>query len=243
MTEHANRPSAGTTSTIEEHIVRVRRRLEQALAAAGRAPDAARLLAVSKTQPAAALRAAHEAGQCAFGENYLQEALEKQQALADLDPEWHFIGGIQSNKTREIAEHFDWAHTVDREKIARRLNDQRPASRAPLNICLQVNVDRETGKAGTDFEALPALAESVLTLPGLSLRGLMAIPAASEDRDTQRRAFQRLAEALTRLQERFPEAPLDTLSMGMSADLEAAVLEGATLVRIGSAIFGPRTTS
>lgn len=242
MTEHYNRPSAGTSSTIEDHIVRVRHRLEQALDAAGRPVDSARLLAVSKTQPASAIRAAYATGQLAFGENYLQEALEKQQMLQDLPLEWHFIGALQSNKTREVAEHFEWVHTVDREKIARRLSDQRPGTQQPLNICLQVNVNDESGKAGTTFEALPALAESVLELPNLSLRGLMAIPAASKDHETQRLAFRQLREALSRLQERFPEAPLDTLSMGMSNDLEAAILEGATLVRIGSAIFGARPT-
>lgn len=187
------------------------------------------------------LRQAHDAGQRAFGENYLQEALEKQALLADLDDiEWHFIGGLQSNKTRDVAEHFDWVHSIDREKIARRLSAQRPTERAPLNVCLQLNVSGETSKEGVAVDALPALAEAILTLPNLRLRGLMALPAPSDDPETQRRAFRTVATALETLKTRFPEAPLDTLSMGMSGDLEAAIAEGATLVRLGTAIFGSR---
>lgn len=187
------------------------------------------------------LRQAYIAGQRAFGENYLQEALDKQQALADLDDiEWHFIGALQSNKTREVAEHFDWVHGVDREKIARRLSEQRPAERGSINICLQLDVSGEASKAGVELQALPALAESVLALPNLRLRGLMALPAPSDDPEQQRQAFRQVADALAMLRERFPEAPLDTLSMGMSGDLEAAVAEGATIVRLGTAIFGSR---
>ncbi|WP_189443767.1 YggS family pyridoxal phosphate-dependent enzyme [Salinicola rhizosphaerae] len=228
-------------ASVSASLSSARHRLQTALAAAGRPQDAARLLAVSKTKPADMLRQAHDAGQRAFGENYLQEALEKQTRLADLDDiEWHFIGGLQSNKTRDVAEHFDWVHSIDREKIARRLSAQRPAERAPLNVCLQLNVSGETSKEGVDLDALPALAEAILALPNLRLRGLMALPAPSDDPETQRRAFRTVATALETLKTRFPEAPLDTLSMGMSGDLEAAIAEGATLVRLGTAIFGSR---
>lgn len=228
-------------ASVSESLHSARQRLQAALAAAGRAADAATLLAVSKTKPADMLRQAYHAGQRAFGENYLQEALEKQQALADLAGiEWHFIGALQSNKTRDVAEHFDWVHSVDREKIARRLADQRPPTLAPLNVCLQLNVSGEASKAGVSVDALPALAEALLQLPNLRLRGLMALPAPSDDPDQQRAAFRRVRDALSDLQRRFPEAQLDTLSMGMSGDLEAAVLEGATIVRLGTAIFGSR---
>lgn len=228
-------------ASVSESLSRARKRLVAALSAAGRPDDAAHLLAVSKTKPADMLRQAYIAGQRAFGENYLQEALDKQQALADLDDiEWHFIGALQSNKTREVAEHFDWVHGVDREKIARRLSEQRPAERGSINICLQLDVSGEASKAGVELQALPALAESVLALPNLRLRGLMALPAPSDDPEQQRQAFRQVADALAMLRERFPEAPLDTLSMGMSGDLEAAVAEGATIVRLGTAIFGSR---
>ncbi|MCL7941271.1 YggS family pyridoxal phosphate-dependent enzyme [Halomonas sp. ATCH28] len=231
-----------TDLVLSESLAAARTRLAEALNAAGRPADAARLLAVSKTKPAAMIREAWHLGQREFGENYVQEALDKQAELTDLDPiVWHFIGPLQSNKTREVAEHFAWVHSVDREKIARRLNDQRPAALGPLDICLQVNISDEASKSGVSLEALPALAEAVLALPRLRLRGLMAIPAPAEGRDAQRAPFARLREALEGLRERFPEAPLDTLSMGMSADLEAAVLEGATLVRLGTAIFGERS--
>ncbi|WP_110693904.1 YggS family pyridoxal phosphate-dependent enzyme [Salinicola halophyticus] len=228
-------------ASVSESLSRARERLVAALSAAGRPDDAAHLLAVSKTKPADMLRQAYIAGQRAFGENYLQEALDKQQALADLDDiEWHFIGALQSNKTREVAEHFDWVHGVDREKIARRLSEQRPVERGSINICLQLDVSGEASKAGVELQALPALAESVLALPNLRLRGLMALPAPSDDPEQQRQAFRQVADALAMLRERFPEAPLDTLSMGMSGDLEAAVAEGATIVRLGTAIFGSR---
>ncbi|GHC33934.1 YggS family pyridoxal phosphate enzyme [Kushneria pakistanensis] len=199
------------------------------------------MLAVSKTRPAAILREAFEAGQRLFGENYLQEALEKQQALKDLeDIEWHYIGALQSNKTRDVAEHFSWVHTVDREKIARRLSEARPASLGPLNVCLQVNISGERSKSGVTPEALPALAEQVLALPGLRLRGLMSIPAISDDPEQQRIPHAALRELFEQLVRRYPQAPLDTLSMGMSSDMEAAIDEGATLVRPGTAIFGSR---
>ena len=221
-----------------------RERLRNALEAAGRAQDAAKLLAVSKTKPAAMIRQVWQLGQREFGENYLQEALEKQTELADLDDiVWHFIGPLQSNKTRAVAEHFDWVHSVDRLKIAKRLSEQRPAHLAPLNICLQVNISREESKAGVRPEELEELAKEVATLPNLHLRGLMAIPAPTEGVDAQRQPLAALREALTSLQSSLPDAPLDTLSMGMSDDLEAAVLEGATLVRLGTAIFGTRQSA
>lgn len=196
------------------------------------------LLAVSKTRPAEDLRQAFELGLHAFGENYVQEALDKIQALRDLAIQWHFIGPIQSNKTRAIAEHFDWVHSVERIKIARRLNDQRPAELPPLEICLQVNISGEQSKSGAAPEALDELVAEVQTLPRLRLRGLMAIPAASDDFEQQRQAFARLRQLLEKLREHAPQ--LDTLSMGMSGDLEAAIAEGATLVRVGTDIFGPR---
>jgi pyridoxal phosphate enzyme (YggS family) len=187
------------------------------------------------------IRQAWQLGQREFGENYLQEALEKQTELADLDDiVWHFIGPLQSNKTRAVAEHFDWVHSVDRLKIAKRLSEQRPTHLSPLNICLQVNISREESKAGVLPEELEELAKEVATLPNLHLRGLMAIPAPVEGVEAQRQPLAALREALTSLQSRLPGAPLDTLSMGMSDDLEAAILEGATLVRLGTAIFGAR---
>ncbi|CAM3491564.1 YggS family pyridoxal phosphate-dependent enzyme [Halomonas lysinitropha] len=232
-----------TDLVLSESLAAARTRLAEALNATERPADAARLLAVSKTKPAAMIREAWHLGQREFGENYVQEALDKQAELTELDPiVWHFIGPLQSNKTREVAEHFSWVHSVDREKIARRLNDQRPEALGPLNICLQVNISEETSKSGVSLEALPALAEAILAMPALRLRGLMTIPAPAEGREAQRVPFARLREAFEALRERFPEAPLDTLSMGMSADLEAAVQEGATLVRLGTAIFGERNT-
>ncbi|MGP9764481.1 YggS family pyridoxal phosphate-dependent enzyme [Halomonas sp. AOP13-D3-9] len=221
-----------------------RERLRNALESAGRAQDAAQLLAVSKTKPAAMIRQVWQLGQREFGENYLQEALEKQAELADLDGiVWHFIGPLQSNKTRSAAEHFDWVHSVDRLKIAKRLSEQRPTHLAPLNICLQVNISREESKAGVLPEELEALAREVATLPNLNLRGLMAIPAPAKGIEAQRQPLAALREAFTALQKALPEAPLDTLSMGMSDDLETAILEGATLVRLGTAIFGARQTA
>lgn len=232
---------SSASSPLAESLAAVRTRLAEALNDAGRPATDARLMAVSKTKPASLIREAWHLGQREFGENYVQEALEKQAALADLDGiVWHFIGPLQSNKTRDVAEHFAWVHSVDREKIARRLNDQRPADMPPLEICLQVNISGEATKSGASLAELPALAAAVLSMPRLRLRGLMAIPAPAEDREAQRKPFARLREALEALRERFPEAPLDTLSMGMTGDLEAAVREGATLVRVGTAIFGER---
>ncbi len=196
------------------------------------------ILPVSKTRPAADIRAVHSCGLHAFGESYLQEALVKMAELEDLELVWHFIGPLQSNKTRQIASHFDWVHSVDRLKIAQRLSAQRPEQMAPLQICIQVNISGESSKSGVDLQQLPQLADDISALPHLQLRGLMGIPAASADTQAQRRDFARLREALQALQETRPE--LDTLSMGMSADLEAAIAEGSTIVRVGTALFGPR---
>lgn len=223
-------------SMIRDTLAKVRQRIRDAAQSAGRHADSVGLLAVSKTKPAEQLREAFASGQRDFGENYLQEALGKQVALADLPLVWHFIGPIQSNKTRALAEHFDWVHSVDRLKIAERLSAQRPSHLPPLNICLQVNISEEPSKSGCLPEEVPALAAAMAALPHLRLRGLMAIPASSTDPTTQRAAFARLRQ----LQAQLP-LPLDTLSMGMSEDLEAAIAEGATWVRVGSALFGART--
>ncbi len=222
-------------STIAENIAKVRARIREAAQASQRDLATIGLLAVSKTKPAQAIREAHAAGIGDFGENYLQEALGKQQELADLDLIWHFIGPIQSNKTKQIAEHFQWVHSVDRLKIAQRLSDQRPAHLPPLNICLQVNVSGEASKAGCKPEELAALAQAVTQLPQLRLRGLMTIPEPTDDRTEQHAAFARLRELRDNL-----NLDLDSLSMGMSHDLEAAIAEGATWVRIGTALFGAR---
>lgn len=223
-------------STIAENIAKVGARIREAAQASGRDSSQVGLLAVSKTKPAAAIREAHAAGLCDFGENYLQEALEKQAELSDLPLVWHFIGPIQSNKTRPIAEHFAWVHSVDRLKIAQRLSEQRPAGLPPLNICLQVNVSLEPSKSGCLPEELPALAQAVAQLPNIRLRGLMAIPEPTEDVARQHAAFALLRQLRDDL-----NLGLDSLSMGMSDDLEAAIGEGATWVRIGSALFGARS--
>ncbi|MFV3287527.1 YggS family pyridoxal phosphate-dependent enzyme [Pseudomonas sp. NY11955] len=220
-------------STLADNLSAISARIASAAQAAGRDPASVQLLAVSKTKPASAIREVHAAGVRDFGENYLQEALTKQQDLSDLPLIWHFIGPIQSNKTKAIAEHFDWVHSVDRLKIAQRLSQQRPAGLAPLNICLQVNVSGEDSKSGCAPADLPALAKAVTALPNLRLRGLMAIPEPTDDRVAQEAAF----ASLRKLQEGLG---LDTLSMGMSHDLEAAIAQGATWVRIGTALFGAR---
>lgn len=226
---------------IAANMQAVLQRIEHAATAAGRKPGSVRLLAVSKTWPAALIEEAFHAGQRAFGENHEQEAVRKIEALAHLGIEWHFIGPIQSNKTRSIAERFAWVHSIDREKIAQRLSDQRPATAAPLMACVQVNVSGEASKAGVAPRDAPALARCVAGLPALKLRGLMTIPAPSSDPAVQRAQFRVLAELYASLQQQGLE--LDTLSMGMSDDLEAAILEGATLVRIGTAIFGRRASA
>ncbi len=227
-------------SSIGDKLQHTRQRIEAACAAARRPVRSVTLLAVSKTQPAAAIREAFAAQQQEFGENYVQEALGKQQALADLRGQlvWHLIGPLQSNKTREVAESFDWVHTVDRLKIAQRLSDQRPAGMAPLQVCLQVNIGGEASKSGVDPAGLEALAQAVAAMPGLRLRGLMSIPEPTDDPAQQRRQHQQLRELKDALCAK--GLALDTLSMGMSADLEAAIAEGSTLVRIGTAIFGAR---
>lgn len=226
-------------STPAERLHAVRARIADAVAEAGREPAAVRLLAVSKTFGDAAVRALANAGQREFGENYVQEALDKQAALRDLPLKWHFIGPIQSNKTRAIAENFSWAHSVDRLRIAERLSAQRSPGLPPLQVCIEVNVSGETSKGGVVPAELPALAEAISKLPGLQLRGLMAIPAPTPDVAAQRAAFHQVREAFDGLRAR--GHTLDTLSMGMSADLEAAILEGATIVRIGTALFGERS--
>lgn len=225
-------------------INQVRSRLDNAAQSVGRDPTTITLVAVSKTRPTSDIRAAFGAGVTDFGENYLQEALGKIETLADLPVRWHFIGPIQSNKTRAIAEHFHWVHSVDRLKVAERLSVQRPEHLGPLDICLQVNIDGEPSKSGVSPEDLPALADAVAALPHLRLRGLMAIPSPVDDHSAQRTPFFNLARLLATLRTRSPAlAAMDTLSMGMSDDLEAAVAEGATLVRIGSALFGARPTN
>jgi pyridoxal phosphate enzyme (YggS family) len=225
-------------STIESNLQAVRTRIAAAATAAGREPGEISILAVSKTFDAADVRAAYAAGQREFGENYAQEAKEKIAALSALPLIWHFIGPIQSNKTRAIAEHFDWVHSVAREKIAVRMAQARPQELGPLNICLQVNVSGETSKSGVAPEDVQPLAEAVRALRGLRLRGLMAVPEPSDAIELQRRRFSALRLLLGRLNA--AGFGLDTLSMGMSQDLEAAVTEGATIVRVGTAIFGER---
>lgn len=222
---------------LEHHWRQVLDRLQAAANRFGR--PAPTLLAVSKTHPASAIRALFERGQRAFGESYWQEAEAKLTELADLPIEWHFVGPLQSNKTRPIAEHFHWVHGVEREKIARRLSEQRPTHLPPLNICLQVNLDGEASKSGVAPEDVLALAQGVKDLPNLKLRGLMCIPEPREDFNAQRAAFARMGALLQQLKDAGFEG-LDTLSMGMSDDLEAAVAEGSTLVRVGTAIFGAR---
>lgn len=226
-------------STIADNISQVAARIRAAEQASQRAADSVQLLAVSKTKPAEAVREAFAAGVRDFGENYLQEALGKQLELTDLPLSWHFIGPIQSNKTRAIAEHFAWVHSVDRLKIAQRLSEQRPADLPPLNICIQVNVSGEASKSGCSPADLPALASAISALPRLVLHGLMAIPEPTDDRAEQDAAFAAVRELNQSLQASL-KLPLDTLSMGMSHDLESAIAQGATWVRIGTALFGAR---
>ena len=225
-------------ATIGFNMQAVRQRVADAARACGRDPAAVGLIAVSKTFGADAVAAAHACGQRVFGENYVQEAVDKIVALASLGLEWHFIGPIQSNKTRQIAENFAWVHSVDRAKIAERLAAARPAALAPLQVCIQINIGDENTKSGVAPADALALARAIAALPRLKLRGLMTIPPASDEPAQQRRYF---AE-LRKLKEQLVTAgvALDTLSMGMSADLEAAIAEGATLVRVGTAIFGQR---
>ncbi|MEE4203974.1 MAG: YggS family pyridoxal phosphate-dependent enzyme [Halieaceae bacterium] len=221
-----------------DNLSTVRRRIIDAEQCFGRTKGSVNLLAVSKTKPEAMIREAYAAGQRAFGENYVQEGVEKAIALSDLDIDWHFIGPLQSNKTRVVAEHFAWVHSIDREKIARRLGEQRPGHLPDLNVCLQVNISGEASKSGIHTDEVPALARAIAALPGIRLRGLMAIPAPTKDPAAQRLPFAALRALLSELQSEHPS--MDTLSMGMSGDLEAAIAEGATIVRIGTDIFGAR---
>jgi len=225
-------------ATIQNNLQAVKTRIEAACKASGRPESAVQLVAVSKTQPAEAVRVAAGAGQRDFGENYVQEALMKIEVLADLPLVWHFIGPIQSNKTRAIAAAFHWVHSLDRQKIANRLSEARPAHLPPLKVCIEVNVSGEASKSGVAPGAVAPLARQVNALPRLQLRGLMAVPEPTSDAQLQRRRFRTLRELKDELVQ--GGLALDTLSMGMSADLEAAIAEGATMVRIGTAIFGER---
>jgi pyridoxal phosphate enzyme (YggS family) len=228
-------------SAIQSRLNAVRQRIRQAEQTYRREAGSVQLLAVSKTRSAEDIRQAVAAGQCCFGESYLQEALDKMEQLRDLGLEWHFIGRIQGNKTRAIAENFDWVHSIDTLRQIRRLNDQRPARLAPLKICLQIKIDDEESKSGISPGEVRGLIEAMPEYPRLALQGLMTLPAPAAQLDAQRRPFRRLRQ----LRDELATAglPLATLSMGMTDDLEAAIAEGATLVRIGTAIFGPRDYS
>ena len=227
-------------AAINDNLQAVAARIREAARAAGRDPSMVRLLAVTKTQPPSAIEAAYAAGLRSFGENYVQEAVDKKAALAECAPgiQWHLIGPLQSNKTRVVAGAFDWVHTVDREKIARRLSDARPAAAQPLNVLIQVNVSGESTKSGVPPGEARALAHEIAKLPRLRLRGLMAIPEPTPDKTLQLERFREVRELFDRLNAE--GLALDTLSMGMSQDLESAIAEGSTLVRIGTAIFGER---
>ncbi len=227
-------------ATIANNLQLVRDRIQQACSQVGRAPESVTLLAVSKTFPAVTVREAFDAGQRCFGENYVQEAVDKIAELADLRSQitWHLIGPLQSNKTRVVAEHFDWVHTIDRLKIAQRLSEQRPAHLPPLQMCVQVNTSGEASKSGVAPEEALALAQAVSALPRLQLRGVMALPAPSDDPAVQTESLRQVRVAFELL--RSEGLPLDTLSMGMSSDLESAIEQGSTLVRVGTALFGHR---
>lgn len=225
-------------SAIVSNLQAVKTRIAEAAKAAGRLPESIELLAVSKTWPLDCVLAAAEAGQRTFGENYVQEGVDKAIATVNRDLTWHFIGPLQSNKTRLVAEHFAWVHSIERLKVAQRLSAQRPTTLPPLQVCVQINVSGEASKSGCAPDEALALCQAIARLPGLQLRGLMAIPEASDDRAAQRAPFRQLRQIYENIQAN--GLPLDTLSMGMSHDLEAAVAEGATIVRIGTAIFGER---
>ncbi len=225
-------------TNVTRNLSKIRQRIQQACDSCGRDPAEVSLLAVSKKHPADAIRVAFQAGQRAFGENFVQEALSKQRQLKDLDIEWHFIGHIQSNKTREIATSFDWVHSVDRLKVAKKLSEHRPPDQPDLGICLQVALADESGKSGVRPDNLADLASQIDTLPRLRLRGLMCIPPPSENPSRQRHWFALLAGMQNEIKQL--GFSLDTLSMGMSNDLEAAIVEGSTLVRLGTAVFGRR---
>jgi len=223
-------------TTIAQRLKQIREQISDAEHACNRRPGSVLLLAVSKTKPSEDIAAAYQSGQRHFGENYLQEALRKQQELGVYAITWHFIGPIQSNKTKPLATHFDWVHSVDSLKIAKRLSEQRPAHLPPLNICLQVNISDEPSKSGITLAELPELCEQIAQLPNLKLRGVMAIPAPQQDFDLQRQPYRALYQAVAKLDR--PE--LDTFSFGMTGDLKAAIAEGSTIVRIGTALFGER---
>lgn len=225
-------------TSIEQHLDQIRSRIEASEIAAGRVAGSVLLLAVSKTKTADDIAAAYQAGQRHFGESYVQEALAKQEHLSAFDITWHFIGPIQSNKTRTIANHFDWVHSVDRVKIAKRLSEQRSDQLPPLNLCLQVNISEENTKSGMALAELPQVMEQVSVLKNIRLRGVMAIPKPSEDYDEQCVPYRKLLAAVKSLH--LPG--IDTFSFGMSSDMQAAIAEGSTLVRIGTALFGRRTT-
>ena len=222
---------------IKQKLANINSQIRHAEMAAGRDKGSVQLLAVSKTKPATDIAIAYQAGQRCFGESYLQEALKKQQELAAFDISWHFIGPIQSNKTRPIATHFSWVHSVDRLKIAKRLSEQRPDHLPALNICLQVNISAETTKSGVTLAELPQLIKQVSVLPNIKLRGVMAIPEPESEYESQRQPFRLLYQAVKQLD----RAELDTFSFGMTGDLKAAIAEGSTIVRIGTALFGARS--
>ncbi|EKA5862829.1 YggS family pyridoxal phosphate-dependent enzyme [Vibrio alginolyticus] len=232
-------------SSIQQNIEHITSQIRYDEQKCGRTPESVQLLAVSKTKPVEAILEAYQAGQTAFGENYVQEGVSKVQHFAENYPdnriEWHFIGPIQSNKSRLVAEHFDWVHTIDRTKIAQRLNDQRPSELKPLQVLIQVNTSGEASKSGVTEAEVFELAELISRLPNLTLRGLMSIPANVSDYESQLREFQKLATLKQTLEAQFPE--IDTLSMGMSGDMTAAIEAGSTMVRIGTAIFGARDYS
>lgn len=232
--------SADDPAAVAPRLAEVGKRIQEAAARYDRDPNDITLVAISKKKPAAMIEAALAAGQYHFGENYLQDALAKIDALADSQAVWHFVGDIQSNKTRDIAAHFAWAHAIDRLKIARRLSDQRPDDLAPLNVCIQVNIDDEESKSGVAPAEVEALAAEIAALPNVCLRGLMAIPAYTDNLAAQRKPFAALRALLEQLNDN--GYALDTLSIGMSADLEAAIAEGATHVRVGTDIFGARSS-
>jgi pyridoxal phosphate enzyme (YggS family) len=227
-----------TPETAPERLERTRERIAAACRDAERPAESVQLLAVSKRKPVEAIRELHALGQRAFGENYVDEGVEKIAALDDLDLQWHYIGPIQSNKTKLIAAHFDWVESIDRAKIVRRLDDQRPDDLPPLNVLIQVNLDDESQKAGCAPDAIAELADQVAGCGHLKLRGLMAIPAPREDEAEQRAVFAKLRGLFEQLRRNHPE--VDTISAGMTNDLEAAVLEGSTEIRVGTALFGPR---
>ncbi|MCG9965234.1 YggS family pyridoxal phosphate-dependent enzyme [Shewanella cutis] len=230
-------------TTIADRLAVAQSRIAQAAQKYARLPHSIRLLAVSKTKPIADIIAAYDAGQRCFGENYVQEGVTKIESLKTTHPdiEWHFIGPLQSNKTTLVAQHFDWMHTLSREKIAQRLNEQRPANLAPLNVCIQINISDEDTKSGIDAQQMLPMANSISQLPQLRLRGLMAIPSATDDIEQQTRELSELKHLFDTLKQHYPD--VDTLSMGMSNDLDIAIACGSTMVRIGSAIFGERDYS